>query len=168
MQNFSSEKKLLQQNLQLNPDSIMAYNTLALVLKADGDLDAARLNIEKAIAVKPNAQSFYNLAKIDLELGKMDEAKLNFEKAIELNPYFSDSYNNLATVYIGMRQFQEAIVQLGQALKIEAKNALALYNLGYCYEQLNLRAKALTYYKLALALQPTNLTMQQAVFELEK
>ena len=168
LQNFSSEKKLLQQNIIKNPESILAYNRLALVLKAEGNLEAAKINLEKALMIKPTAQSYYNLAMIDMKQTNMVNAKMNFEKSIQLNPYFSDSYNSLATVYIGMQQYQPAITQLEQALKLEPRNALALYNLGYSYEKMNRRTEALNYYKMALSLQPSNFTIQQAVQELQK
>ncbi len=166
MQNFSSEKKLLQQNILENPQGIMAYNTLALILKNEDDYSQALVLLEKALAIKPTAQSFYSLGMIQQKQNRMIEAKSSLEKSIELNPYFSDSYNTLGIILINMQQYEEAIPHFNQALSLDPLNAIAMYNLGYSYEKLNQKTTALDYYQKALRIQPSNFIIQQAVTEM--
>lgn len=168
IENFSTEQKLLEQNISLNPQSLMAHNTLALVLKNKGDNEGALINLQKAININPNAQSYYNIAAIYDDRSQLDQAKLYYEKAIQLNPYFSNSYNNLGAIYAKLNLYEKASELFTEAIKRDETNALAYYNLGYAYERQNQKINALKHYQKALELSPDNLIFKQAVQELRE
>ena len=48
------------------------------------------------------------LANIFIELNQLDRAKRLLVKAIEIGPSFSESYNNLATIFINENSLNKA------------------------------------------------------------
>lgn len=70
---------------------------LALTLKADGQLDAARRAFEAALSLEPNdAQLIANHANLLMALGEVDAAVLRYRAALALDPGNAEAWINLS------------------------------------------------------------------------
>jgi Flp pilus assembly protein TadD len=86
----------------------------------------------------PNA----DLAELLLISHLLDESIEQSRKTIEMNPGFAFAHNQLAQAYIQKQMFDEAIVELNEAIKLIGENPKFLANLACAYDESNRREKA--------------------------
>lgn len=87
--------------------------------------------INKAIALKPDASRAYNLLGIAYFFEKKYElAREKFEKALDLDSSYAQAYSNLGNVCFMRQQFGEAIEMFKKALSISPHLVSANYSLG--------------------------------------
>jgi len=77
-------------------------------------------------------------------------------------------YNALGYAYVAKEQYDLAIRQYKEALKIAPDYVIALNNLGFAYEKKNLTKQALESYDQALKLEPKNKTANARATSLRK
>lgn len=77
-------------------------------------------------------------------------------------------YNALGFAYSAQEQYDLAIRQYKESVKLAPAYATALNNLGFCYERKQLTAQALAAYEQALAAEPKNTTAKQRAASLRK
>lgn len=84
--------------------------------------------------------------------GLRDMAMERFQKAIALRKDYSEAHNYLGAIYMDMGQWEKAIDSFDNALKnyLYATPALALYNSGWAYYNLEKYDMALSRYRQAL------------------
>jgi tetratricopeptide (TPR) repeat protein len=96
------------------PEAPEIHNTLGAALRAKGDLEGARAELQEAARlnkIKTNRQSAtfaLNTGLANLKAGKIDDAIVQFNRVIELMPDHPEGYYNLA-----------------QALKLKGQTAAA-------------------------------------------
>jgi tetratricopeptide (TPR) repeat protein len=101
----------------------------------------------------PWDETGYNLSKIARTLkwaGLREEIQKIFQRAIEKNPYDAVSYYNLAMVYYGEQDFDQAILILDSLLKIDPLYPKANGMMGNIYMKRKEYDKALPYLEQAL------------------
>ncbi len=109
-------------NFYLNQGSL-------LIRKADypGAID----QINKAIAIKPDASQAYNLLGIAYFFEKRyNLAITKFEKALDLDSSYAQAYGNLGNAYLMRQQFGAAKEMFDKALSISPDLVSANYSLG--------------------------------------
>jgi tetratricopeptide (TPR) repeat protein len=125
-----------------------------LLSERKGDLAAALADYQKAVQLDPQAVEVYrDLAQLNLRTGHTEDALHAAMRVRDLAPGDSSSYLFLGHVYVARGDLSMAAQQYEKALQIEPNNLKALENLGNYYSAVN-TAKALTYYKQYLALEP--------------
>ncbi|WP_414565886.1 MULTISPECIES: glycosyltransferase [unclassified Anabaena] len=78
-----------------------AYNNLGNLLKANGDINGAKIAYETALKIDPNfATGHYNLGMIFKTLGLFTDAIASYQRAIKLNPNYAQAYQNLGVVQL--------------------------------------------------------------------
>ena len=77
-------------------------------------------------------------------------------------------YNGLGYAHAAQEQYDIAIRQYKEALKLKPDYVVAFNNLGFAYEKKQLSAQALEAYESALALDPNNPTAKRRVEPLRK
>jgi len=84
--------------------------------------------------------------------GLRDQAMERFQKAVDLKEDYSEAHNYLGAIYMDMGQWDKAIVHFDKALKnyLYTTPALALYNSGWAYYNLQNYDMALSRYQQAL------------------
>lgn len=124
-------EKYYNKGLDLNPNSFEIFHNLGNLEAKKKNYQKAREFYEKTIGLYPkDAETFYNIAKIytDFE-GKLDLGKQYYKRAIELEPDFFMAYNNLASIYLREKNFDESIRILELGLEQNPNDYVTLYNL---------------------------------------
>ena len=99
-----------------------------------------------------------------------DEAARTYQKAIELDLGCSQSYNNLASIFIRQGRYREAIPMLRKGIELldDAGSQAELWNqLGEAYRKLNDFDQATFAYRKAAELDPENTAYQDNLAEAE-
>ena len=127
----------------------------------------SKLNREKG-----TAEEYYELGSILLDKRLFTQAIAQFQKAIKLETLEGQDlaavYNAMGFAHFAQEQFDLAIRQYREALKLLPEYVTALNNLGHAYERKQLAAQALEAYEQALAFEPTNQTAKRRAESLRK
>jgi len=79
-------ERQFQSALQANPSSAQAHAGLAQVREHSGDLEAARQEAQKSLALSPNVPAHLVLARLDLALNQLGTAATEVAQALKLEP----------------------------------------------------------------------------------
>jgi tetratricopeptide (TPR) repeat protein len=88
--------------------------------------------------------------------GKWEEALTAFRQALRISPDPATIYFNVAQVYLGQGDFENAEEALTRTLQVDPKHQGALLNLGILYERQGKLEEALRVYEAARDTQPAN------------
>lgn len=115
----------------LSPDIYWYFSN---AYHANGQLDSAIIQINKAIDSQESAKYYLDRGNYYAELEDMDNALLDYSKAIELDSSTTGAYNN-RTFYIWFPQkkFQNAVQDMTAIIDLDQYNAYAYSNRSYAY-----------------------------------
>lgn len=121
---------------------------------------------DKLTEEKGTAQEYYDLGSIYLEKKLYVQAVDLFQKALKAkdlseNLQQAKVYNALGFAYFAREQYDLAIRQYKEALKVAPDYVTVYNNLGHAYEKKKLTAPALEAYEDALKLDPKNETAKR-------
>jgi tetratricopeptide (TPR) repeat protein len=127
-----------------------------------------KLNKEKG-----TTQEYYELASIYSEKKVFSQAIGLFQKALkaaeeEAEENTAPIYNGLGYTYFAQEQYDLAIRQYKEALKLKPEYITAMNNLAHAYEKKNLTAQALEMYEEALKLDANNATAKRRAQSLRR
>jgi len=95
-------EEILNEILEVNPDTINVYNTMGVLYRRKGDYPTALKHYEKALKIHPEEPNiYYNIGRIHVEMKNLDEAKSCFSKALELDPRFKEAREILNAIDLG-------------------------------------------------------------------
>ncbi|NJL69205.1 MAG: tetratricopeptide repeat protein [Oscillatoriales cyanobacterium RU_3_3] len=119
------------------------------------------------------AQEYYELGSIYLDKKLYAQAIVLFQKALKCKDLEGDEntaiiYNALGYAHFGQEQYDIAIRQYKEAIKLQPQYVTALNNLAHSYERKKLTAQALEIYEQALTYEPDNATAKRRVEALRK
>jgi tetratricopeptide (TPR) repeat protein len=122
---------------------------------------------------KGTAQEYYELGSILLDKKLYAQAIAQLQKALKTEDLerAEDTaviYNALGFSYFAQEQYDLAIRQYKEALKLLPDYVTALNNLGHAYERKKLTTQALEAYEQALSLDPKNDTAKRRANSLRK
>lgn len=121
---------------------------------------------------KGTALDYYELGSIQLDKRLYAQAILNLQRAIKSDEFDGDAlaavYNALGFAYFAQEQYDLAMKQYKEALKLSPEYVTAINNLGHSYERKQLTGKALEMYDQALSLDPKNSTAKRRAESLRK
>ncbi|MCL6433647.1 MAG: tetratricopeptide repeat protein [Leptolyngbyaceae cyanobacterium HOT.MB2.61] len=152
--------------------SIAAWVVFRQILKTrrvESSLNRLQSKLSKD---KGTAQEYYELGSIYLDKKVYAQAIALFQKALKaedlVEPDSALVYNALGFAYFAQEQYDLAIRQYKEALKIEPNYITALNNIGHAYERKQLTAQALEAYEQVLELDPKNATAKRRADSLRK
>jgi tetratricopeptide (TPR) repeat protein len=127
----------------------------------------------KLTTEKGTGQEYYELGSIYVDKKLYSQAIVLFQKALKGKDLEGEEdqavvYNALGFAHFGQEQYDIAIRQYKEALKLQPEYVTSLNNLGHAYERKKLTAQALEIYEQALACDPDNATAKQRIESLRK
>ncbi|HEY1684881.1 MAG TPA: tetratricopeptide repeat protein, partial [Tepidisphaeraceae bacterium] len=134
-----------------NPD---ALHLLGVLANQTGHPKEAAELIQRAIAQKPNAEFYFNLAGALNPAGQRDRAIDAMRQAISLNPKWIDAYANLGVMLHQSGQLDAAIAAFRQAIALHPQKFELYFNLGNALADSQQYDAALDAYATALRLNP--------------
>ncbi|MBW4667253.1 MAG: tetratricopeptide repeat protein [Cyanomargarita calcarea GSE-NOS-MK-12-04C] len=122
---------------------------------------------------KGTTQEYYELASIYSEKKLFSQAITLFQKALksaeeEGEENIAPIYNGLGYAHFTQEQYDLAIRQYKEAIKLNPNYVTALNNLGHAYERKKLTAQALEMYENALKNEPNNPTAKRRAESLRR
>ena len=143
----------LRTRMEYIPDNAQLHNALGCAFRADGNVNEAQANFERAVLLDANyALARKNLAIVQIDNRDLDDALLNLEIALDENPNQADVYNYMALAYVYKSQPEEAEKLFLKSISIDKKYLPAVENMAYHYEHNGNLDKAKKYYKKAAEL----------------
>ncbi|WP_300674120.1 lipopolysaccharide assembly protein LapB [Desulfoluna sp.] len=87
---------------------------------------------------------------------RYETALIHFQRSMDLQPDYGPAKNNMGSVFLLMKRWDDAIAVLNQVSDniLYATPHYPLYNLGWAYYNKEMCDKALSYYNKALEIQP--------------
>ncbi|MBD2437274.1 tetratricopeptide repeat protein [Nostoc sp. FACHB-110] len=137
-------------------------------------LESAFSKLQKKLEKeKGTTQEYYELACIYSEKKLYTQAIALFQKALkaaeeEGEQEIAPIYNGLGYTYFAQEQYDLAIRQYKEALKLKPDYVVALNNIGHAYERKKLNSQALQSYEEALKLAPNNSTAKRRAESLRR
>jgi tetratricopeptide (TPR) repeat protein len=174
---WTSDARLFQQALAVNPQSIAANQTLGFLAAqaADGAQDAHRRDQllqfaitydNRALAVNPdNPRARFNRANLYLRMRYPAQALADYSAAAGKFDDEAELQNNWGVACLQMNQNQEALKHFRCAIALDASFADAYANAGTAFLHLDDLAQARKQFGQALALNPNQ---PQAISGLRK
>jgi len=115
---WSDEKLLWKSNLKYEPNSLRAYNGLALIAQAEGDIDKAIEYLKAGLDIKSNdIKMLNNLGVMYMKKGEWEKAIDTFQGVLNLDPKHPSSHYNLFHCYLTRKpvDLDKAKYHLGMA-----------------------------------------------------
>jgi len=137
-QRFAQAEQAFRAALKLKPDSVKAYDNLALALEAQTKTEEAEASYRKAIELA-NTQKlqtewpWLNLAKLLVEKGRHEESLALLESAQRMNPLSAEVFYVRGKVLQKLGREGEAEAALQQSVQNDAKFPDSHYLLGRIY-----------------------------------
>ncbi|MBF2058032.1 MAG: tetratricopeptide repeat protein [Cyanobacterium sp. T60_A2020_053] len=131
-------------------------------------------NLQKKLTTeKGTAQEYYELGSIYLDKKLFVQAVQLLQKALKADNDLSLEnkaliYNAMGFAYFSQEQYDIAIRNYKEAIKLYPEYTIALNNLGNVYEKKQLTAQALEVYKQTLVFDDKNIIAQKRVESLAK
>ena len=169
-QEWESNFSLFKSGVEAIPNNSRAVSALASAYRNRAEAaknpkyvmqnyEQAKAGYQKSVELYPkNADSWYNLGVVLMNMDDKDQAKQAFRKTIELDQFHISARNNLGVIYFQNNNFQAAAEQFRNCLRINQHFQSAYANLGAVYHNLGEYRLARTNYTKALELNPNDQT----------
>jgi len=133
------------------------FNNLGNVYSDIGDIDTARVALERAVAINPTlSESRANLGNIYLQKHQVTEAIQQYKGALQLNPNDPKTYNNLGNAYTQLDRLNEAVTSYRQALTLDPNFTDAYRNLALVCTRQERYSEAVSNLNRAARVEPKN------------
>lgn len=144
--------ELISKAIGIRPHASMYFN-LGNALQAQGKLDEAVANYQKALALNLDfAEVHYNLGLALQTRGNLDAAIASYHKALLLNPGYVKAHYNLAIVHQAQGNLDAATESYRKTISMNPGFAEAHYNLGVVLQTQGRIEDAVTSYQTAISL----------------
>lgn len=154
---FANARKLFEKAIKLRPELPLYHFNAGLVAMHQQRLTDAEKHFSKVVALEDdNAAAWSHLGLLSFNRKKFKAASSAWEKAAALKRD-AELENNLGMAYLEQNRVSDAESRFKKSLAINARFALAHYNLGVLYQNKtgDLR-KAAEHYEQAARSQPRN------------
>jgi tetratricopeptide (TPR) repeat protein len=142
--------------------SVAAFFVFKQIVKTT-KLEKSLAKLEKKLKnERGTVQEYYELGSIYLDKKMFAQANIMLKKALKAEGVepaeMAPVYNAFGYSLFGQEQYDMAIRQYKEAIKLEPEYVMAMNNLGHAYEQKKLTSQALDIYERVLELEPKNET----------
>lgn len=141
--------------LELRPEYIDAFRSLAIVYIKAEKYDESIVTAKKALELADDDYSlYYVLGTACMAANRFEDSVVYLEKAIELNPENLQLYNNLGTSYLTIGNLDMAYQIYQKALKINETDALTYFNIASILQIQEKHVEACEYFAKAHEFEP--------------
>jgi tetratricopeptide (TPR) repeat protein len=121
---------------------------------------------KKAVAIRPSAESYFNIGLANYYLKQYREAEAAYRQSIKLDPYnAADAYYALGLTYRDWGQFDEEIQAYKHAIRLKPDYAAVYDRLGQRYLQAKKYPEAIETFKQLAILKPGDANAQNNLGE---
>lgn len=153
----------------LGTAALFVFRQILKTRRAEGNLSKLETKLSQE---KGTAQEYYELGGIYLDKKLFSQAVNQFQRALKADGLEQTDlpriYNALGYAYAAQEQYDLAIRQYREALKLIPNYVVALNNLGFAYERKQLLSQALESYQDVLKADPQNSTAKRRAESLSK
>ncbi|WP_083478264.1 alkaline phosphatase family protein [Lacinutrix himadriensis] len=146
---YLQQLRTLDKNFEIN-----TYFSEARILVGKGKVNEALRVLELAKSKKPNAEIWYQIGKIHMQINQFQEAREAFENALKIEIDRSQYHQALAAVLIRLKDYEEAAEHALTAIELVKYYPEAHYTLGEALEKLGDLENAKIAYETASRLKP--------------
>ena len=140
----SKAHAVFQEILDLNPQDVLALNSLGFNELNDRRLIQALGFFERALTLTPNnANAHFNDGFVCEELGRSQEAELAFRKALEMDEKMDRAWYGLGLVLVRQRRFEESLVAFKRNTELQSMSPFAWYQMARVHMEMQEPEKAL-------------------------
>lgn len=160
--NYSEAIKWFDKSKAVFPKDTIAYLYAGISAQAIKNDKVAYKNYTQLAELGSNQPLIYNSIIFYAENLDNDNLKaLEWsDKALKKFPNNTDILKKRVTLLIKTNQYEKAKDELLKAIKIEPKNDILYFNLGYLYEITDQNSKAIEAYNKSISLNPNNFNAQ--------
>jgi tetratricopeptide (TPR) repeat protein len=157
---WSDSLSLWQHAARVTDGNYVAYEKLGEAFRDRGQLEDARDNYARAMALAPPGSPKYaaiicnNLGLILTRQGRTDEAAAQFAAAVRFNPGFAEAQGNLGNALASAGRLAEATEHYRAAVRLKPDFTEARVGLGSALLSQGQTSEAITHYWEALRIKP--------------
>jgi tetratricopeptide (TPR) repeat protein/S1-C subfamily serine protease len=108
------------------------------------DIDRARRNFDRALALDPHcSEAYVGMGMLYAKRAEYERALGEYGKAIQFNPFNAEAFNNRGYVFSALGQYDKAITEFGRALEINPHLMIAYNNRARSYTDIRNYDRAL-------------------------
>lgn len=142
-QQYDDSVHAFEQVVKLRPDYPDGYTNVALANFQSEKFEAARTQLQKALALAPNnARALYYMALVERNEGNLDGAIESLKKVAAQFPNSRDAHRELGFSYYQQHKYQPAREEYERVQQIDPDDLSAHYNLSILYRRLGMKAEA--------------------------
>jgi tetratricopeptide (TPR) repeat protein len=148
----------LRQALALDPPYPTEINTnIAISYYKMGDLEHAREQVEKALALNPkNYVALDLMGTLDREVGNFDAATRKYQRALALQNNFIQASQNLGLLYLDMGLYKHAVATFEKIIANHPATSLGYHGLGLTWARLGRYDAAMSLFEEATKRNPND------------
>lgn len=129
-----------------------AYTARATESLSQGRYDDAIQDFDRALALEPNAERYYNRGLAHFSKSDGDKAIADWNSAIGLDPRDVRSYRQRGNAFYAKGDYNLAIADFNRAIELEPKESRAYYNRGLVFKARGEDARAAADFTTAVTL----------------
>ena len=156
--NMTTALLILEQVIQMHPNSAVAYDLKGMVLAHEEKYEEAIAAISQAVVLQPEfAIAWYNLGHIEQKIGHADQAKVYYDRAISLQNDLTKARFDRALLLKANGQREAAIKEYDEIIEMRGGDYLEAYlNRGLTRKMTGDFSGALEDLTRVIRLDPTN------------
>ena len=136
------------------PEDAEIHYNIGIIYEKLKDFTSAEKAYKKAAALSPQADFYYNLGEVLVNLNKWDEGIDAFKKVLDTDPGDGNCYFNLGVCYYNKDELNKAENNFKKAIEINPDDLYAHFYLGNLYQKQGLTNFAEECYKKVLGISP--------------
>jgi tetratricopeptide (TPR) repeat protein len=155
MADYSKAVDYYYKSLDENPENEIAMEELLVSLEFSGRMEEGVGYFGKMIDNQPyHYTAWFFLGNLYNRLSLFEKALKAFDYSILIKEDFAPAHLDMAHTLSLLERYDEAITRYKMAFEYCQPDAFIYYNIGECYEQLEIYDEARNYYKKAAKLHP--------------
>ena len=143
--------------IDLDPNHLQTHVAKGDALLKQGDLQESKASYFLALKLRPEfAAALDGMARLEQAAAEENAAITLYQRAIASDAGYAPAYTHLGDLYLGRRQFEEAVLLLEEAVSVRPDFADGLNRLAQAYGQLGLDTLAIGTIQSARELAPND------------